>query len=69
VRWKALRGLGIAWRYDKKHQWAFTDKALRALLKRAEFAVEEVISLCERYCPDYATCGPRSHFLFVARPA
>lgn len=67
--WKTLRALGIARRYDSKHQWAFTDRAMRGLLKRAGFAVEEVFSLCERYCPHFDECGVSTHFLFVARCA
>lgn len=64
--WKTMRALGLAWRYNPNHQWAFTHKSLRVLLESAGFAVDEVIPVCERYCPDYSTCAEPSDFLAVA---
>jgi SAM-dependent methyltransferase len=67
IVWKIMRRLGLAWRYNENHQWAFTHRTLRAFLKSAGFAIEEVISLCDNYCPDYATCCERLEFLAIAR--
>ena len=67
VVWKIMRRLGFVWRYNEAHQWAFSHKALRALLGRAGFAVEEVIPLCEKYCPDFPTCSDPTGFLAIAR--
>jgi SAM-dependent methyltransferase len=66
VVWKMMRRLGFAWRYNKHHQWAFTHRSLQGLLKRTGFAAAEVISLCERHCPDYPGCPDRDEFLVVA---
>jgi SAM-dependent methyltransferase len=66
VVWRAMRGLGLAWRYNENHQWAFTHRTLRALLKSAGFVTEEVISLCDNYCPNYPDCQERAEFLAVA---
>jgi len=66
VVWKIMRGLGFAWRYNRNHQWAFTHGSLRVLLKSTGFAAEEVIPLCEHYCPDYLSCPEPDEFLVVA---
>lgn len=57
LRWKALRGLGVTNRYDHYHQWQFTERSLRALIRAAGFSVEEIIEI------------KRGDFLAVARPA
>jgi uncharacterized protein YbaR (Trm112 family) len=66
IYWKTLRGLGLARRYNENHQWAFTDRTLQALLKRAGFATEEVVFLCQDFCPEYASCSEPSEFLVIA---
>ena len=64
--WKIMRTLGFAWRYNRNHQWAFTHKSLRTLIESAGFAIEEVVSICESYCPDYLTCSEPDEFLAIA---
>ena len=65
--WKTLRGLGLPWRYDEFYQWVYTNRSLRALLRRAGFVVEERISLCD-VCPLRATCPDAgTEFLAVGR--
>lgn len=66
IVWKTMRTLGFTWRYNKNHQWAFTHKSLRTLLESAGFAIEEVVSICENYCPDYLTCSEPDEFLAIA---
>ena len=66
VVWRTMRRLGLAWRYNENHQWAFTHETLRALLRSAGFATREVISLCDNYCPDYPDCRERAYFLAIA---
>jgi len=65
IVWKIKRTLGLTWRYDELYQWAFTHRSVQALLKRAGFAIERVVPLCQT-CPDYATCRMPTEFLAVA---
>jgi SAM-dependent methyltransferase len=67
IAWKTMRTLGFARRYTKNHQWAFTHRSLRTLLRSTGFALVEVIPLCERFCPDYPTCNEPTVVLAVAR--
>ena len=69
ICWKTTRSVGLARRYNENHQWAFTDRTLRALLKRAGFATEEVLFLCQDFCPEYASCSDPGEFLVIARCA
>lgn len=66
ITWKIRQMLGWPCHYSKLARWAFTRNALRSLLKRTGFAVEEEVPLCVK-CPDYATCRTPTHFLVIAR--
>jgi 2-polyprenyl-3-methyl-5-hydroxy-6-metoxy-1,4-benzoquinol methylase len=64
--WKTKRSLGLAQRYNENHQWAFTERTLRALLRSAGFAIEDVVALCQQFCPEYASCSEPKEFLVIA---
>ena len=67
VFWKAMRTLGLAWRYNEFYQWVYTNRSVRALLSRAGFAIEQVMLLCE-ICPYCAKCSDAGmEFLAVGR--
>jgi SAM-dependent methyltransferase len=69
IRWRAARALGLGRRYNEYYQWVFTHRAVRGLLRKTGFAIEERIPLC-RACPHYEKCEePDSEFLIVARRA
>lgn len=53
--WKTMRTLGLAWRYNEFYPWAYTNRSVRVLLRKAGFAIEKVILLCE-ICPHRAHC-------------
>jgi SAM-dependent methyltransferase len=66
--WKGLRALGLALRYSKNFQRAFTPKSMRTLLAEAGFAVEDEVFLCKT-CPDFPTCDHPSEYLTIAHRA
>jgi len=67
IFWKAMRTLGLAWRYSEFYQWVYTNRSVRALLSRAGFAIEQVMLLCE-ICPYCAKCSDAgTEFLAVGR--
>lgn len=67
IVWRIGRVLGSARQYNEYFQWGFTPRSLRGLLKRAGFAVDREILLCER-CPEYGVCDQPGEFLVIARP-
>ena len=63
--WKTMQALGWARHYNKDLRWAFTEKSLRSLLKRAGFGPERAVLLCER-CEEYNTCPNPNAYLVIA---
>jgi hypothetical protein len=55
VLWKTMRTLGLGWQYNKFYQWVYTNRSVRALLKKAGFTIEKEILLCE-ICPYRDKC-------------
>jgi len=67
VVWKAMRTLGVAWQYNQFYQWVYTNRSVRALLKKAGFAIEKVNLLCE-ICPYRDKCEDvGTEYLVVGR--
>jgi SAM-dependent methyltransferase len=67
VIWKAMRVLGLTWQYNEFYQWVYTNRSVGVLLRKAGFAIEEVILLCE-ICPYRPNCEDAgTEFLAVGR--
>jgi SAM-dependent methyltransferase len=65
VLWKTKQTLGWVRHYNKDYRWVFTARSLRSLLRRAGFAPERTVLLCER-CEEYDTCPNPSSYLVIA---
>jgi SAM-dependent methyltransferase len=67
--WKSMRTLGLTWPYNEFYQWAFTNRSVKTLLRKAGFAIETVILLCE-ICPYRQKCEDAgTEFLAVGQSA
>ncbi len=66
IGWRIQRMLGWPSHYSSTQRWAFTERSLRSLLRRAGFSIEDRVLLCVR-CPKYATCPRPASLLVVAR--